>query len=379
MQKRYGGNLASVTARARLAQRREPYWLPIVRGAALGYRKGANGGSWILRLTSDDGRKHYNALGPADDLNDDIGLDYAGAFDQARKLAHVPAPASLKATVNDALNRYTAKMRAENAPASTLYDATCRIDSIIRPALGAHQLAKLTAEQIGDFLNRLAEGRSGETVKRIWALLKAALNHARREKIAPYDGPWRDVKLPKSRAVARKVHLSAVECRTLLSHCKPAQFRDLVRAALLTGARYGELVGLRVRDFEPSTATLDIAAGKTGGRVAYLSDEAVGFFAELAKGRAAADPLLPKASGETWGKNHHQKLMVRAVTAAKLDAETVFYSLRHTHISLALLAGVHIQVLAENCGTSVRMIEKHYGKFLRRDRSAMFDRLPALA
>ena len=31
------------------------------------------------------------------------------------------------------------------------------------------------------------------------------------------------------------------------------------------------------------------------------------------------------------------------------------------------------QVVAENCGTSLRMIEKHYGKFPKADRRAMFN------
>ena len=198
MRTRYGGNLATVTARARLPQRREPYWVPIVRGSALGYRKGATGGTWIVRLTGDDGRKHYTALGAADDLNDGNGMDYRAAFDQARKLANVPTAGVLKATVGDALDRYLKKLTAEESPASTIYDARCRIDGLIRPELGNVPLAKLAASQLGDFLNDLAEGRSGETVKRIWATFKAALNHARREKLVAHDGAWRDVKLPKS-------------------------------------------------------------------------------------------------------------------------------------------------------------------------------------
>jgi len=35
-------------------------------------------------------------------------------------------------------------------------------------------------------------------------------------------------------------------------------------------------------------------------------------------------------------------------------------------------------VLSENTGTSVRMIERYYGKFLRADRRAMFDKVKGL-
>ena len=65
--------------------------------------------------------------------------------------------------------------------------------------------------------------------------------------------------------------------------------------------------------------------------------------------------------------------MTAAIKAAKLPHDTTFYALRHTHISRALLAGVNAQVVAENTGTSVRMIEKYYGKFMKADRRAMFN------
>jgi integrase len=47
-----------------------------------------------------------------------------------------------------------------------------------------------------------------------------------------------------------------------------------------------------------------------------------------------------------------------------------FYYTRHTYISVALSAGVNIKWLAEQCGTSVAMIEKHYGRYIRDDGDA---------
>ena len=51
------------------------------------------------------------------------------------------------------------------------------------------------------------------------------------------------------------------------------------------------------------------------------------------------------------------------------------YSTRHTFISAGLSNGVNIKWLAEYCGTSVTMIEKHYGKYLRGDTDEQFQRL----
>src|SRR5688500_18523804 len=62
------------SARAKLTGRREPYWTVLSGGCALGYRKGAKGGTWIGRFRGDDGRQHYDALGAADDARDPDGI-----------------------------------------------------------------------------------------------------------------------------------------------------------------------------------------------------------------------------------------------------------------------------------------------------------------
>ncbi len=59
------------------------------------------------------------------------------------------------------------------------------------------------------------------------------------------------------------------------------------------------------------------------------------------------------------------------MSKAKLDPATTFYALRHSHISHALKSSVPTQLLAENTGTSVKMIEVHYGKFIKDDRRRM--------
>ena len=56
--------------------------------------------------------------------------------------------------------------------------------------------------------------------------------------------------------------------------------------------------------------------------------------------------------------------MARAIVKAGLDPEGTFYALRHSYISWSIEAGMPLTVLGENCGTSVRMIEKTYAKVL---------------
>jgi integrase len=66
-----------------------------------------------------------------------------------------------------------------------------------------------------------------------------------------------------------------------------------------------------------------------------------------------------------WRKRHWNKAL-----RAKDIRPRKFYATRHTYISVALSHGVNIKWLAEQCGTSVEMIERNYGKFIRSDGDA---------
>ena len=75
------------SARAKLPERREPYWTVISAGNALGYRRGAKGGTWIAKFRDEDGKRHLEALGAADDARDADGLSvfsFAQAQERAR-------------------------------------------------------------------------------------------------------------------------------------------------------------------------------------------------------------------------------------------------------------------------------------------------------
>src|SRR5262249_40985727 len=75
------------SARAKLPARREPYWVVMVKGAAVGYRRGKRGGTWIARWRDDQGLQRYQALGVSDDSVDADGvrvLTFAQAQEKAR-------------------------------------------------------------------------------------------------------------------------------------------------------------------------------------------------------------------------------------------------------------------------------------------------------
>jgi hypothetical protein len=64
----------------------------------------------------------------------------------------------------------------------------------------------------------------------------------------------------------------------------------------------------------------------------------------------------------------------RALRAKKLRVRKP-YTMRHTFISVGVTNGVNIKWLADYCGTSLAMIEKHYGKYIRNDADEQLSRL----
>lgn len=371
----------SKTARARLTPRREPYWHKLRKGAYLGYRRTETGGTWIARHRTEEGRQQYESLGPLSEIEPDEQFETAKerAEDWLKSLG---SRAKTAYTVKDVIDDYVKHRRVKNSLKSA-EDARQRLYKHAVPELGHIRLTKLTTAQLADWrdsLVRVSEDeedvrKSKDGANRVLSYLKAALNLAYQKDHIGTDRAWRRVKAFEGVGQARKVFLTEAQVKRLYEHTSGA-FHGLVKSLLLTGMRPGiEPAHLLVEQFDRRAGTLEVRKSKTGPRTVYLSDEAVAHFKALAKGKHPKAYLHTKDDGSPWGKSHQQRPMVEARKAAKLPKDTNMYSLRHTYISRALLAGVNAQVVAENCGTSVRMIEKHYGKFLRSDRRAMFNQV----
>jgi integrase len=83
--------------------------------------------------------------------------------------------------------------------------------------------------------------------------------------------------------------------------------------------------------------------------------------------RARNEPLLLRADGTPWqpSRGDYRWPFVHVAGSAGLDPVTVtFYSLRHSSIVRALLAGVPTRVVAAQHDTSVPMLERTYSAFI---------------
>jgi integrase len=389
--------LETRTARGALKPSGKPYFRAIDEGLHLGYRKGQTAGKWVMRSYAGGQSYVLESIGAADDTIDPDGitiLSFAQAqavarqrFVERKRVAAGHGVVNAPYTVKDAINDYLTWMEHNRKSAR---DARWRAVALILPDLGDIDCAKLTTNSLRAWHKGLTKvaprlrTKKGEpqrfsgvetddpeevsrrrrsTANRTLTILKAALNHAWHEQRIASDAAWRPVTAFREADAAKVRYLTVAEAQRLINASED-DFRILVRAALVTGARFGELAATTVGDFNPDGGgTLHIRTSKSGkGRRIVLTEEGSTFFAGLAAGRLLRDLLVLKADGSRWLKSHQTRPMQDACKKAKIEPPASFHALRHTYASLTIMGGAPLLVVAQNLGhADTRMVEKHYG------------------
>lgn len=392
----------------KLKPRAKPYWHRIGPKAHLGYRRLAKrDGSWTLRTYTADPSNPYafKVLGHADDYSDADGVDVL-TFDQAVNTARERMSAVTKAaatfTVADAVALYLKDIEADGRDPAALAEIQRRLEKIVVPALvpaadkpeelvvlGTLPVAELTADQLKawrqSFVTSAPLDKTGKprkaaadteeavenakrarraTATRNWHGLKAVLNHAFNAKKVASDAEWKRIKALKDIDKSRGGFLSENECQRLINAADP-EFRPLVRAGLFTGARYGSLCKLRVRDFDADAGTVKLQTrkGKDSKLRVYhthLNTEGVRFFRAACAGRKGSDFIFTRNDGQPWTKSQQQLPMAAACKNAGISPPIGFHGLKHAYISLAVKAGMSYADIGANVATSAATIEKHY-------------------
>lgn len=373
-------------ARKKLEARDRPYYIELRRGLALGYRKGIEGGSWLLREYKGGGYVKRR-LAAADDDTPGDGIAVL-SWDEAQRLAlgadrpTVTRPAKL--TVAQAAEAYLDTRQGNLYYERTIYKA------FIDEPLGQRGVADLTTGDLESWLARQVPKTEDKEVRRAaqatanrrWTLLRAILNSAYRKDAARVPGAdaWRRVRPFQNVDRARVRTLSAAEAKRLLD-AMPADLRALARGSLYTGARLGELVAMRVADADG--AQVSIRHSKSGrARQIPLSAEGVEFFNQVTAGRTDDAVMFPAANGEEWGRRNSTRAMRAACgwsfnrktkhwvyedTAARLDPPATFHDLRRSYGSLLLNSGAAADVIQELLGhADLRMTRRAYAHLLNR-------------
>lgn len=380
--------LTSSAARGKLKASAKPYWRQIDADVHLGYRKGRTGGRWCVRRYLGAARYAVETIGTADDQRDADGSAVLN-YEQAKRLAlkravELDAGKTVRPyTVRNALDDYVTHL--DGLGKASAYDVRLRLKACVPDSLGDLPLAKVTTGDLTTWHHAMAKvaarkrtkagkeqqyrpkARDAESIRqrkvsanRVLASVKAALNHALQSDKVASDTAWKRVKPFAKVDTARSAYLQLVECQRLVNAAQ-GDFRQLVRAGLETGCRFGELTRLLVEDFNPDSGTLHVRLAKSGkGRHVVLTDDGVKFFRQLTVGRAGSEIMLRR--GDREFKRSEQTIpMIEACKRAGLTP-LGFHQLRHTWASHAVMSGTPLLVVARNLGhADTRMVERHYG------------------
>ena len=381
--------LGAVQARDKLKPQHEPHWMKLSSGCYLGYRKLASTstGSWLARFRDDKGKQQKCSFGELSDLPPSRRYD---AAKQAAEqwFAHLGKGGTTEVvTVRTACERYAEQVRERRGdrPAA---DLEMRFKRWIygNEALAGTSLAKLTKTRIEGWRNQMVKTpvivnrdkretpvtrpRSAASVNRDISALRAALNFAHDAGSVTSDMAWRVALRPSKNADGRRdLYLERGQRKALINHAPP-DLADLLKGLSSVPLRPGALAALTVGSYDARLSVLTIGKDKSGrDRKIKLPESTAKDFAKRCDERPVPAPIFCRADGKAWNKDAWKKPIKAAAEAAELPPSLTAYSLRHSVITDLVTGGLDLLTVAQISGTSVAMIERHYGH-LRSDHAA---------
>lgn len=392
----------TVSARDKLPPRREPYWRRMSTGCHVGYRVITKGGegAWIAKYRDPStGHRHYKSMGALDHLPPNERHDAASKA-AADWFEHLGRGGSKGVkTVRDACKHYVAYLKARQREAIPGEKPRKNDD----PAHGAEQrlknhvlndtkvadleLSKLTPAIVDGWRNRLrarrqisgvnkGKPRADATVNRDMTTFRAALNLALADGWVTSDFAWRTKLEPIANADGRRLTYLTKDQRARLIDNAPPDLAAFLQAMASLPLRPGALAALRVSDFDVQFDSLRIGKDKAGvDRWVRLPKATGELFRKACAAKQVGAHIFTRADGVAWNKDSWYDPIKNAVIVAGLPAEATAYTLRHSTITDLVHQGLDLLTVAQLSGTSVAMIERHYGHLRQQVATAALERL----
>jgi len=343
-----------------------------------------------------ENRRFKETIGPADDV-DGHGL----TFDEAKEKAEAfcrrcmgrevdegrpDNPESI--TVADVIADYFQHKEATGERAKGLAIYRSMADAWIVPKLGSTSVTKLKLKKLNDWkIWFIGQPRRGNgywqtkapktadeirarkaTCNRVITILRAALTHAvdnnddLARECVPYQ--WRNFKGFDKADGKREGTLASDDRQKLIKACD-ADFGLLVKAALLTGCRHGELRLAQAKHYQHTpkgNGYLLIPAdnAKSGReRKVKLTRAGAHFFYMQVTGKAPDDAIFTRTNGTPWRSGSQLKPMKKACADAGI-APLVFHELRHTRATALEAAGLDYMLIQLQMGHAIGGITETY-------------------
>jgi integrase len=290
---------------------------------------------------------------------------------------HVATSEARKRTVADAIDRYL-EVTLPRAKHRKNADEQTRLLAVWKELIGDRALVSLTPAVIAEKrdalakrTNRAGEAISGATVNRHLTALSAVLTVATKEYGWLQKNPVANVsRLADSKG--RERFLSEAERQALLTACDASTCDALgpvVRLALATGARKGELMSLDWASVNLERRTVRFVDTKNGdNRTVPLAPTAVEVLKAWRKGRLPVGlvfPLTIDGIDKPW----------REARAEAGLGDFRFHDLRHSAASYLAMSGASLMDIAAILGHKTLAMVKRYSHLSEQHTMAAIDRM----
>ena len=300
------------------------------------------------------------------------------AIERAKK-AHREglAPKPDRITIGQFLDSWLEQSVQTSARPRTYQSYKLIVERHLKPALGHHQLDRLTPQHVQALINSKAkENLSPRTVQYIRAVLRQALNKALRwgqvsRNVAALVDP------PRSKRHEIQA-LDPQQARVLLEALEGHPLDALFKVALAMGLRLGEALGLRWADVDLRAGTLNVRVqlqkldkkfqltepkSDRSRRTIVLPAPALDALKDHKLRQELQDKALAGDDWEDWGlvftsrngaplDDSNVRRSLRAILEKAQLPAMRFHDLRHTCASLLLAQGIHPRVVMEILGHS---------------------------
>jgi integrase len=233
--------------------------------------------------------------------------------------------------------------------------------------LGAVRLIELSPEQVCAWRLTVPQGHRFEATQ----ALRQVLNRAVAWKLIEENPAKRGVPNPGRRCREQRPFESWAQIGSLAELLGP-MFGPMVVFAAATGLRPSELFALEHGDVDREAGVVHVRRAYANGRVKHpktrLSRRAVPLQAialdalDQLQPRGESSLLFPNSRGGYLDfRNFSRRQWKPVQRALEIEPLRDLYDLRHTYATFALRAGVPVFALSRFMGTSIAMIDLHYG------------------
>lgn len=251
-------------------------------------------------------------------------------------------------------------------------------------ALGEMRLTELSPKEVYAWRLTIPQGHRFEATQ----ALRQVLNRAIAWGLIDANPAKRGVPNPQRRSKEKRPFESWQEVEAIAARLGPV-YGPMVVFAAATGLRPSELFALEERDVDRALGVVYVRRAYANGRLKHtktrLSTRAVPLqaIAVEALDRLPTSQgllLFPNSRGayidfRSFGRRHWKPAQAKA----GIEPLRHLYDLRHTYATFALRAGVSVFAVSRFMGSSIAMIDRHYGHLARDSREHAVSLLDALA